>query len=576
MNKFVEYQHFKQENLNIVLDLIQKDDFLTSIDLKDAYFSIPINSDYHKYLRFSWQGQLYQFLVLPFGLASAPRVFTKILKPVYAELRRKGIRCAYYIDDSIQMNQSSDMSAENTQVMIQQLTKLGYTINQNKSSVIPTKKLVFFGLVIDSEEFKVYLTEEKISKILSTCDHCLGRPQISIREVASLIGLFIHACYAVLQGPLHYRALERDKVSWLRVCNDDFDHKMVLATESIVEVTWWKDHIRQLNGKPIRHPTPSSWMDADASLSGWGAYHNGKSAGGRWSSAESGQHINCLEMSAVWLGLKSFFSDSRNMSIGVKTDSSTVVSYINKFGGMQSVSLDRLAGSIWEWCFQRNFFLVAQHIPGVENVYADRLSRNFSDSTEWMIKQDIFDRICLQYFLPSIDLFASRLNYRIQPYASWSFDPGAQFTDAFSISWGSLTPYIFPPFSLMGRIMNKILVDKVDKAIIVIPFWPTQPWFPLVVSNLIFLPVRLPRHKDLLSQPHDGQVHPLSRRLNLTACVVSGKYWKVEEFLSQLPRSLPHHGDQARLSSMNSLGGNGCFGVVRGKLIPFSRLRHMS
>lgn len=95
LNRFVEYQHFKQENLNIVLDLIQKDDFLTSIGLQDAYFSIPIQPRYHKYLRFSWQDQLYQFLVLPFGLSSAPRLFTKILKAVYACLRQKRIRCEY-------------------------------------------------------------------------------------------------------------------------------------------------------------------------------------------------------------------------------------------------------------------------------------------------------------------------------------------------------------------------------------------------------------------------------------------------------------------------------------------------
>lgn len=60
----------------------------------------------------------------------------------------------------------------------------------------------------------------------------------------------------------------------------------------------------------------------------------------------------------------------------------TVVSYINSLSGMQSVALDRLTRSIWAWCFEKDRFLVAQHLPGRENVYADRLSRNFSDATE--------------------------------------------------------------------------------------------------------------------------------------------------------------------------------------------------
>jgi len=84
LNLYVEYQHFKQEHLAFALDLIQKDDFLTSIDLTDAYFSLSIHDDFKKYLRFSWNKQIYEFQVLCFGLASAPRVFTKVLKPVYA------------------------------------------------------------------------------------------------------------------------------------------------------------------------------------------------------------------------------------------------------------------------------------------------------------------------------------------------------------------------------------------------------------------------------------------------------------------------------------------------------------
>ena len=84
LNKFVRYEHFKQETFNYVLELLQPYDFLTSIDLKDAYFSIPIHPDYRKYLRFSWNNNILEFACLAFGLASAPRIFTKILKPVFA------------------------------------------------------------------------------------------------------------------------------------------------------------------------------------------------------------------------------------------------------------------------------------------------------------------------------------------------------------------------------------------------------------------------------------------------------------------------------------------------------------
>ena len=90
LNQYVEYHHFKQENLKIVLDLVQKNDFMTSADLTDAYFSIEIDPEYRKFLCFSWREQHYVFKVLPFGLVSAPRIFTKLLKPVFAWFRQQG------------------------------------------------------------------------------------------------------------------------------------------------------------------------------------------------------------------------------------------------------------------------------------------------------------------------------------------------------------------------------------------------------------------------------------------------------------------------------------------------------
>lgn len=84
LNFFVEYQHFKQENISLALNLIQEEDYLTFIDLCDVYFSISIHDDYKKYLRFLWKGIIYEFQDFCFGLASAPRIFTQLLKPVYS------------------------------------------------------------------------------------------------------------------------------------------------------------------------------------------------------------------------------------------------------------------------------------------------------------------------------------------------------------------------------------------------------------------------------------------------------------------------------------------------------------
>ena len=79
LNLYAAKAHFKMDTLHTIVKLIEKDCFMASIDLKDAYYSVPITKEDRKYLRFLWQGTLFQFTCLPNGLSCAPRKFRKIL-----------------------------------------------------------------------------------------------------------------------------------------------------------------------------------------------------------------------------------------------------------------------------------------------------------------------------------------------------------------------------------------------------------------------------------------------------------------------------------------------------------------
>ena len=73
-------------------DLLRKGDFMVKIDLKDAYLTVPIRKNHQTFLKFVWKEAMYEFACLPFWLASAPRVFTKLMKSVVGLLRQLGIR----------------------------------------------------------------------------------------------------------------------------------------------------------------------------------------------------------------------------------------------------------------------------------------------------------------------------------------------------------------------------------------------------------------------------------------------------------------------------------------------------
>ena len=93
VNSEITYHHFKMNTLQVALKLVTQFCFMFSIDLKDAYYSVPIAKHHRKFLRFSWRGQLWQFDSMPNGLALTPRKFTELLKPVLAGKIKRGRPC---------------------------------------------------------------------------------------------------------------------------------------------------------------------------------------------------------------------------------------------------------------------------------------------------------------------------------------------------------------------------------------------------------------------------------------------------------------------------------------------------
>lgn len=82
LNQFIQTDHFKQEDLRSACKLLDNDMYMGTIDLKDAYFLVPVDQTSRKYLRFSFENKLYEFTCLPFGLSTSPFIFTKLMKPV--------------------------------------------------------------------------------------------------------------------------------------------------------------------------------------------------------------------------------------------------------------------------------------------------------------------------------------------------------------------------------------------------------------------------------------------------------------------------------------------------------------
>ena len=211
-----------------------------------------------------------------------------------------------------------------------------------------------------------------------------------------------------------------------------------------------------LRGKPFDPPPPSLTLTTDASNLCWGASLPPHHLSGLWSPQDSKLHINMLELKAVFLTLQGFVDQISGHSVLVKSDNSTVVSYINHQGGTHSVPLCMATLHLLSWCRQKNIFLTASHILGEQNLVADFLSRGNFLPSEWSLLPSVFQRIIRGRTPPSVDLFASSLNHLLPRYCTKAADPNAWALDAFSVPWSGFLRFAFPPFALLQRVSRRL------------------------------------------------------------------------------------------------------------------------
>ena len=340
-----------------------------------------------------------------------------------------------------------------------------------------------------------------------------------IRDLASIIGNLVATFPAIPFGKLHYRELEFIKIQALKNSHGNFDAVCSLSVDAANELQWWTDHILQSFSK-INRPEIDCTIYTDASNEGWGIHNNISSSGGRWNNAELLLHINAKELLAAKFGIISYCKAKKFKHVRLMSDNTTAIAYLNNMGGIKSKVCNKIAKDIWSWCEKQDLWLSAAFIPGKENTAADKASREFmNDATEWHLNTDVFNEVCREFGCPDIDLFASRNNKQLPNYVSWHPEPEASAVDAFSITWADKFSYIFPPFSIIGQVLHKIL-DESASAILIVPQWSTQCWYPMAMhkAKQHLALGNAPTLLDLTHKPEE--VHPLFPKLHLLALLM--------------------------------------------------------
>jgi len=500
VNNYLMVPKFRMESLSILSDLADLDDVMFSLDLASGYHQVEVDPKDHKYLGFQWDGVFYVYRVLPFGLASAPWCFSKIMRSISSHLRFKGLRTLNYLDDFLFLTSLSS-SVEHRTLVLSTFEAAGLAFNAFKCHLEFTTRLVHLGFVVDLRSGRFEVPEERWAALQSLISEALAAPSIQVHLISRITGHISSMLLAL--GPIALMH-SRQCHSFTQQHNLSFYTKLPSGLRS--ELEFWRNISRTHFSEKIWPPPFSADLElsCDAGARSWGAVLKGQStvAQGFFPShlTHNASSSTLRELHGFFHSLQSFAHALSNKSVQVFTDNSNIVTILEK--GSTDLILNDLAIQIISFASSHNIVILPSWVPRAQNQLADSIT-HLEDFHDWSIHPHIFFVICQRWGKPSIDRFASFSNHILPAFNSLYWCPGSCGIDALAqTDWTEHFSWCNPPFYLIPSVLS-LLKRYHARAVLLIPFWPSRPWWPLLSPDgSHFIPLIrdcfvLPKRDDL-------------------------------------------------------------------------------
>ena len=322
-----------------------------------------------------------------------------------------------YLDEIILMGACKAEMLKQVEILVKHLQTLGFIINMKKSILTSTQCLPYLGVEIDSRNMRLYTTAESLKKIQSEARTLLSCSKLTVRKMASFLGLITSSMKTIPTARLNQRYLLCNFIeSWKR--QEDWNSIMSLDQNARKKLLWWmslklEDQWTPIQSKNIRHDLI---LTTDASMSGWGYHLKDQTNYGMWSQTDSLESLNLRELKAIYLALKEESQSMAGKSVLIRTDNTTAIANIKKEGTTKSEKLMKLTKKIFSVLKTNKITLRMEHIAGVDNHLADRLSR--MDSYDWKLSRLQYQKIEKKWGPFTLDTFATQMNRQTKRYLS--------------------------------------------------------------------------------------------------------------------------------------------------------------
>ncbi len=191
VNSHIYKEYIKFDDWRFFKDLIIEDGFLYKFDFKSGYHHVDIFVEHQIFLGFKWGLKYYVFTVLPFGLATAPFIFTKIFRPLLSFWHSRGIKICLYLEDGVGIEKTHEEAERNSKFVRETLSNSGITCNYEKSIWEPTKCLTWLGITINLEKNKIFIPEQRVSSVFSCINSVLSTPYTTAGRISTLVGMLL-------------------------------------------------------------------------------------------------------------------------------------------------------------------------------------------------------------------------------------------------------------------------------------------------------------------------------------------------------------------------------------------------
>ena len=300
---------------------------MAKMDIEQAYRNIPVAPSDRRLLGLEWQSQAYVDKVLPFGLRSAPLIFSAVADALLWIMQRRGVSWAiHYVDDFLTIGRPhSDECQQNMAIMHETCMQAGLPLEPSKTQG-PLERITFLGIELDSTTMETRLPEDKLSHTLESLAHWRNLKACRKRNLLSLIGVLSHASKVIRSSRIFLRRLID-----LSTTVADPNYFFRLNDEARSDIEWWFQFIRHWNGRAMIPPPsmqPLTLISDASGTWGCGAYWGCDWFQLPWNSALQDTHISAKELAPIVLATAIWGKAWQGHTIQIFSDNTAAVAAI--------------------------------------------------------------------------------------------------------------------------------------------------------------------------------------------------------------------------------------------------------